>query len=137
MLLTQLDDGVRRGGLKLASDAGAWRGLLGRLCGRLPQRGPLCGEGMAALPLQQPSYLLALLKADGTNKSLFQRCHELSKVIEDYSPKELHLIFPWLMESVFGNQDGSVPGWSLRYLQSRLNPSEYAAVVDFLDPRVL
>ncbi|XP_060699818.1 sphingomyelin phosphodiesterase 4 isoform X1 [Hemiscyllium ocellatum] len=89
---------------------------------------------MAALPLQQPSYLLALLKADGTNKPLFQRCHELSKAIEDYSPKELHLIFPWLMESVFGNPDGTVPGWNLRYLQGRLNPSEYAAVVDFLDP---
>ncbi|XP_078409907.1 sphingomyelin phosphodiesterase 4 isoform X2 [Cetorhinus maximus] len=89
---------------------------------------------MAALPMQQPSYLLALLKADGANKPQFQRCYELSKVIEDYSPKELHLIFPWLMESVFGNQDGSVPGWNIRYLQGRASPTEYAAVVDFLDP---
>ncbi|XP_072443096.1 sphingomyelin phosphodiesterase 4 isoform X2 [Chiloscyllium punctatum] len=132
--MSQVDDGGRRGGLKLASGSGVWRGLFGRLCGRLSQRDTLCGEGMAALPLQQPSYLLALLKADGTNKPLFQRCHELSKAIEDYSPKELHLIFPWLMESVFGNPDGTVPGWNLRYLQGRLNPSEYAAVVDFLDP---
>ncbi|GCC24262.1 hypothetical protein chiPu_0002662 [Chiloscyllium punctatum] len=132
--MSQVDDGGRRGGLKLASGSGVWRGLFGRLCGRLSQRDTLCGEGMAALPLQQPSYLLALLKADGTNKPLFQRCHELSKAIEDYSPKELHLIFPWLMESVFGNLDGTVPGWNLRYLQGRLNPSEYAAVVDFLDP---
>ncbi|XP_043572148.1 sphingomyelin phosphodiesterase 4 isoform X4 [Chiloscyllium plagiosum] len=134
MLMSQVDDGGRRGGLKLASGPGVWRGLFGRVCGRLSQRDTVCGEGMAALPLQQPSYLLALLKADGTNKPLFQRCHELSKAIEDYSPKELHLIFPWLMECVFGNPDGTVPGWNLRYLQGRLNPSEYAAVVEFLDP---
>ncbi|XP_067911536.1 sphingomyelin phosphodiesterase 4 isoform X1 [Heterodontus francisci] len=89
---------------------------------------------MAALPLQQPSYLLALLKADGVNKHLFQRCNELCKVIEDYSPKELHLIFPWLMESVFGNHDGTVAGWNIRYLQGRVNPTDYATVVEFLDP---
>ncbi|XP_067861546.1 sphingomyelin phosphodiesterase 4 isoform X2 [Heptranchias perlo] len=89
---------------------------------------------MAALPLQQPSYLLALLKADGVNKPLFQRCHDLSKVIEDYSPKELHLIFPWLMESVFGTHDGTIAGWNIRYLQGRMNPTDYTSVVEFLDP---
>uniref|UniRef100_UPI00398E3A02 sphingomyelin phosphodiesterase 4 isoform X2 n=1 Tax=Pristiophorus japonicus TaxID=55135 RepID=UPI00398E3A02 len=89
---------------------------------------------MVALPLQQPSYLLALLKADGVNKHLFQRCHDLSKVIEDYSPKELHLIFPWLMESMFGTQDGTIAGWNMRYLQGRMNPTDYTAVVEFLDP---
>ncbi|XP_078082905.1 sphingomyelin phosphodiesterase 4 isoform X1 [Mustelus asterias] len=127
--MSRFDDGRRRGGLKLASGFGH---LLGDLWGRLRPRP--CGESMAALPMQQPSYLLALLKADGANKPLFQRCYELSKVIEDYSPKELHLIFPWLMECVFGNQDGSVPGWNIRYLQGRMSPTEYTAVVDFLDP---
>ncbi|XP_072355564.1 sphingomyelin phosphodiesterase 4 isoform X5 [Scyliorhinus torazame] len=123
---------ARRGGLKLASGSWFWQAPLGKLCGRL--RAKPCGENMAALPMQQPSYLLALLKADGANKPLFQRCYELSKVVDDYSPKELHLIFPWLMESVFGNQDGSVPGWNMRYLQARTSPTEYTAVVDFLDP---
>ncbi|XP_041058670.1 sphingomyelin phosphodiesterase 4 isoform X2 [Carcharodon carcharias] len=131
LFLSQFDDESRRGGLKLASGAGLWQA---KLCGCLVERVRSCGETMAALPMQQPSYLLALLKADGANKPQFQRCHELSKAIEDYSPKELHLIFPWLMESVFGNQDGSVPGWNIRYLQGRASPTEYAAVVDFLDP---
>ncbi|XP_062887768.1 sphingomyelin phosphodiesterase 4 isoform X1 [Mobula hypostoma] len=89
---------------------------------------------MSGLSLQPPSYLLALLKADGVNKSIVQRCLDLSKVIEDYSAKELHLIFPWLVEAIFGNHDGMAVGWNLCYLQCRNNPSDYAAVVEFLDP---
>ncbi|XP_078277489.1 sphingomyelin phosphodiesterase 4 isoform X4 [Rhinoraja longicauda] len=89
---------------------------------------------MSALPLQQPSYLLALLKADSACKTLYQRCLDLSKVIEDYSAKELHFVFPWLMETVFGTHDGPAVGWNLRYLQGRNTPTDYAAVVEFLDP---
>ncbi|XP_032899334.1 sphingomyelin phosphodiesterase 4 isoform X2 [Amblyraja radiata] len=89
---------------------------------------------MSALPLQQPSYLLALLKADIVSKTLIQRCLDLSKVIEDYSAKELHFVFPWLMETVFGTHDGPAVGWNLRYLQGRNNPTDYTAVVEFLDP---
>uniref|UniRef100_A0A672P2P6 Uncharacterized protein n=1 Tax=Sinocyclocheilus grahami TaxID=75366 RepID=A0A672P2P6_SINGR len=37
---------------------------------------------MAAPALQQPSYLLANLKADWTIKTLHQRCDELSKIID-------------------------------------------------------
>ncbi|KAM9859546.1 sphingomyelin phosphodiesterase 4 isoform 2-T2 [Aulostomus maculatus] len=87
---------------------------------------------MAAPTLQQPGFLLATLKADSTSKSLLQRCQDLAKVIDEYPAKELHIIFPWLVESVFGSLDGIIVGWNLRLLQSR--SSEYSVVVDFLNP---
>ncbi|XP_064424132.1 sphingomyelin phosphodiesterase 4 isoform X1 [Latimeria chalumnae] len=90
---------------------------------------------MAGPPIQQQAnFLLASLKADFENKSLSQRCHDLAKVIEDYPVKELSSIFPWLIESAFGSLDGSIIGWNLRGLQSRMNPIEYSTVVEFLDP---
>uniref|UniRef100_A0A4W5LK79 Sphingomyelin phosphodiesterase 4 n=1 Tax=Hucho hucho TaxID=62062 RepID=A0A4W5LK79_9TELE len=87
---------------------------------------------MAAPALQQPSFLLANLKVDSTTKPFLQRCQELVKVIDDYPAKELHLIFPWLVESVFGSLDGVIVGWNLQFLQARNN--EYNIVMDFLDP---
>ncbi|KAF4098677.1 sphingomyelin phosphodiesterase 4 isoform X2 [Onychostoma macrolepis] len=86
---------------------------------------------MAAPALQQPSFLLANLKVDWTNKPLHQRCHELNKIIDDYPAKELHAIFPWLVESVFGSLDGILSGWNLRFLQAR--SVEYNIVMEFLD----
>ncbi|XP_063329399.1 sphingomyelin phosphodiesterase 4 isoform X2 [Pelmatolapia mariae] len=87
---------------------------------------------MANPTLQQPSFLLANLKADATTKPLLQRCQDLVKIIDDYPAKELHLIFPWLVESVFGSLDGVIAGWNLRFLHSRSN--EYNIVMDFLNP---
>ncbi|XP_019110908.1 sphingomyelin phosphodiesterase 4 isoform X2 [Larimichthys crocea] len=87
---------------------------------------------MAAPTLQQPSYLLANLKADSTTKTLIQRCQDLVKIIDDYPAKELHLIFPWLVESVFGSLDGIIAGWNLRLLHSRSN--EFNIVLEFLNP---
>ncbi|XP_036385153.1 sphingomyelin phosphodiesterase 4 isoform X2 [Megalops cyprinoides] len=87
---------------------------------------------MATPALQQPSFLLANLKADWTTKPLLQRCQELVKVIDDYPAKELHLVFPWLVESIFGSLDGIIVGWNLRLLQARTN--EYGIVMEFLDP---
>ncbi|XP_066502083.1 sphingomyelin phosphodiesterase 4 isoform X2 [Hoplias malabaricus] len=87
---------------------------------------------MAAPAVQQPSYLLANLKADWTTKPFLQRCQELVKVIDDYPAKELHLVFPWLVESIFGSLDGVIVGWNLRFLLPRMN--EYNIVMDFLDP---
>uniref|UniRef100_A0AAY4A163 Sphingomyelin phosphodiesterase 4 n=1 Tax=Denticeps clupeoides TaxID=299321 RepID=A0AAY4A163_9TELE len=87
---------------------------------------------MAAPALQQPSYLLANLKADWTTKPLLQRCQDLVKVIDDYSAKELHHIFPWLVESIFGSFDGVLVGWNLRFVQPRTN--EYNIALDFLHP---
>ncbi|XP_010876231.3 sphingomyelin phosphodiesterase 4 isoform X2 [Esox lucius] len=87
---------------------------------------------MAAQALQQPSFLLANLKENSTTKPFLQRCQELVKVIDDYPAKELHLIFPWLVESVFGSLDGVITGWNLRFLQARSN--EYNIVMEFLDP---
>ncbi|XP_010619047.1 sphingomyelin phosphodiesterase 4 isoform X2 [Fukomys damarensis] len=89
---------------------------------------------MAFPHLQQPSFLLASLKADSINKPFAQRCQDLVKVIEDFSAKELHTIFPWLVESIFGSLDGILIGWNLRCLQGRVNPVEYSIAMEFLDP---
>ncbi|XP_068013259.1 sphingomyelin phosphodiesterase 4 isoform X1 [Melanerpes formicivorus] len=89
---------------------------------------------MAGPQLQQPSFLLATLKADCVNKPFVQRCHDLETVIEEFPAKELHGIFPWLVESIFGSLDGVIVGWNLRCLQGRTNPTEYSVALDFLDP---
>lgn len=47
--------------------------------------------------------------------------------------QELHLIFPWLVESIFGSFDGVIGGWNLRFLQAHNN--EYNITMEFLDPR--
>uniref|UniRef100_A0A8C4HBE1 Sphingomyelin phosphodiesterase 4 n=1 Tax=Dicentrarchus labrax TaxID=13489 RepID=A0A8C4HBE1_DICLA len=88
---------------------------------------------MAAPTLQQPSFLLANLKADSTTKTLLQRCQDLVKIIDEYPAKELHSIFPWLVESVFGSLDGIIAGWNLRLLHSRSH--EYNTAMEFLNPR--
>ncbi|XP_020852083.1 sphingomyelin phosphodiesterase 4 isoform X2 [Phascolarctos cinereus] len=88
-----------------------------------------------ALPhVQPPSFLLASLKADCVSKPFPQRCHDLVKVIEDFPAKELHCIFPWLVENIFGSLDGILVGWNLRCLQGRVNPVEYSIAMEFLDP---
>uniref|UniRef100_A0A803VQ99 Sphingomyelin phosphodiesterase 4 n=1 Tax=Ficedula albicollis TaxID=59894 RepID=A0A803VQ99_FICAL len=76
----------------------------------------------------------ATLKADCVNKPFAQRCHDLETVIEELPAKELHGIFPWLVESIFGSLDGIIVGWNLRCLQGRTNPNEYSVALDFLDP---
>ncbi|XP_026995784.1 sphingomyelin phosphodiesterase 4 isoform X2 [Tachysurus fulvidraco] len=86
----------------------------------------------APAAIQQPSYLLANIKADWNTKPLLQQCHELVKVIDDYPAKDLHLVFPWLVEGIFGSLDGVIVGWNLRFLHARMN--EYNIVLDFLDP---
>lgn len=89
---------------------------------------------MAFPYLQQPSFLLASLKADSINKPFAQRCQDLVKVIEDFPAKELHAVFPWLVESIFGSLDGILIGWNLRCLQGRVSPVEYSIAMEFLDP---
>uniref|UniRef100_A0A3Q1GLX0 Sphingomyelin phosphodiesterase 4 n=1 Tax=Acanthochromis polyacanthus TaxID=80966 RepID=A0A3Q1GLX0_9TELE len=75
---------------------------------------------------------LANLKADSTTKPLLQRCQDLVKIIDEYPAKELHVIFPWLVECVFGSLDGIISGWNLRLLHCRSN--EYGVVMEFLNP---
>ncbi|XP_011354230.2 sphingomyelin phosphodiesterase 4 isoform X2 [Pteropus medius] len=91
-------------------------------------------RAMAFPHMQQPSFLLASLKSDSINKPFAQRCQDLVKVIEDFPAKELHAIFPWLVESIFGTLDGILVGWNLRCLQGRVNPVEYSIAMEFLDP---
>uniref|UniRef100_A0A6I8STI2 Sphingomyelin phosphodiesterase 4 n=1 Tax=Xenopus tropicalis TaxID=8364 RepID=A0A6I8STI2_XENTR len=82
----------------------------------------------------QPSFLLGSLKADCVTKPFLQRCQDLVRVIEDFPAKELHAIFPWLIETVFGSLDGSILGWNLRGLHERINPLEFHTALEFLDP---
>ncbi|XP_075389886.1 sphingomyelin phosphodiesterase 4 isoform X3 [Tenrec ecaudatus] len=89
---------------------------------------------MAFPHFQQPSFLLASLKADSVNKPFAQRCQDLVKVIEDFPAKELRAIFPWLVENIFGSLDGILLGWNLRCLQGRVNPVEHSIAMEFLDP---
>ncbi|XP_069475977.1 sphingomyelin phosphodiesterase 4 isoform X2 [Ambystoma mexicanum] len=89
---------------------------------------------MAVPSLQQPSFLLANLKADCVTKPFVQRCQDLVKIIDEFPAKELHPVFPWLVEMIFGSLDGSIIGWNLRCLQGRVNPTEYNTAVDFLLP---
>uniref|UniRef100_A0A8C5RZA0 Sphingomyelin phosphodiesterase 4 n=1 Tax=Laticauda laticaudata TaxID=8630 RepID=A0A8C5RZA0_LATLA len=88
----------------------------------------------AAPPFPLSSYLLANLKADCLNKPFAQRCHDLTTIIEDFPAKELHAIFPWLVENIFGSFDGIISGWNLRCLQGRTNYTEYNVALDFLSP---
>ncbi|ELR50916.1 Sphingomyelin phosphodiesterase 4, partial [Bos mutus] len=76
----------------------------------------------------------ASLKADSMNKPFAQRCQDLVKVIEDFPAKELHSVFPWLVESIFGSLDGVLPGWNLRCLQGRVSPVEHSMAMEFLAP---
>ncbi|KAG9487412.1 hypothetical protein GDO78_007322 [Eleutherodactylus coqui] len=48
--------------------------------------------------------------------------------------KELHAIFPWLVEQVFGSLDGSIVGWNLRCLQEKISPVDFHSTLFFLDP---
>ncbi|XP_072839221.2 sphingomyelin phosphodiesterase 4 isoform X1 [Pogona vitticeps] len=99
-----------------------------------PRFGPARGPEAAGAPFSHPSPLLANLKADCLNKPFIQFCHELMTIIEEFPAKELHSIFSWLVESIFGSLDGVLVGWNLRCLQGRINLSDYNMVLDFLDP---
>lgn len=71
-----------------------------------------------------------------TEKSYMFKCAPASLLLficVCISLKELHSIFPWLVESVFGSLDGIIAGWNLRLLHSRSH--EYNIVMEFLSPR--
>ncbi|XP_040859856.1 sphingomyelin phosphodiesterase 4 isoform X4 [Ochotona curzoniae] len=74
--------------------AAEWRLPVLRLCSLFPQwfsrvtlPDPPQEAAMAFPHLQQPSFLLASLKADSLNKPFAQRCQDLVKVIEDFPAK--------------------------------------------------
>lgn len=48
--------------------------------------------------------------------------------------QELHSIFPWLVENIFGSLDGVLVGWNLRCLHGRVSPVEFSIAIEFLDP---
>uniref|UniRef100_A0A8C0KHZ9 Sphingomyelin phosphodiesterase 4 n=1 Tax=Canis lupus dingo TaxID=286419 RepID=A0A8C0KHZ9_CANLU len=83
-----------------------------------------CQEAAMAFPhLQQPSFLL-----------VSTGCLKPAQSFPCTLSQELHTIFPWLVESIFGSLDGVLVGWNLRCLQGRVNPMEYSIAMEFLDP---
>ncbi|XP_057348364.1 sphingomyelin phosphodiesterase 4 isoform X2 [Manis pentadactyla] len=97
-------------------------------------RRPISEWRLPSLRLAMQWISQATLKADSIHKPFAQQCQDLVKVIEDFPAKELHAIFPWLVESIFGSLDGVLVGWNLRCLQGRMSPVEYSIAVEFLDP---
>uniref|UniRef100_A0A8C5D319 Sphingomyelin phosphodiesterase 4 n=1 Tax=Gadus morhua TaxID=8049 RepID=A0A8C5D319_GADMO len=63
--------------------------------------------------------------------AFISRCSSLCRLCCCFA-LELHAVFPWLVESVFGSLDGILAGWNLRSIPSRGNG--YNLVLDFLDP---
>ncbi|XP_077359282.1 sphingomyelin phosphodiesterase 4 isoform X2 [Festucalex cinctus] len=87
---------------------------------------------MAVPSLKHHGNLLANLKVNFPGKPLAQQCQDLVKIIADSHVKELHAIFSWLTENIFGSLDGVLGGWNLRLLHSRC--ADFAPVLDFLKP---
>ncbi|XP_077986660.1 sphingomyelin phosphodiesterase 4-like [Glandiceps talaboti] len=66
------------------------------------------------------------------SKALKQRCDEMTNIINDCSTRELHTIFPLLLESLFGFNNS--PGWGLKTVTRQTHPVEFQALRMFLSP---
>ncbi|XP_029171226.1 sphingomyelin phosphodiesterase 4 [Nylanderia fulva] len=66
------------------------------------------------------------------NEPLVERCRDLAILIEESSTTELQLVFPLLIDSLFGIVDNV--GWNLHSITSK-NPQEYDALYNFLSPQ--
>ncbi|CAH1801351.1 unnamed protein product [Owenia fusiformis] len=64
-------------------------------------------------------------------KPVAQRCRELERLINDASNKELHCIFPSLIENIFGFNN--LPGWGINKL-NRYH-GDFTPIQQFLHPR--
>uniref|UniRef100_A0A8P0PFV9 Sphingomyelin phosphodiesterase 4 n=1 Tax=Canis lupus familiaris TaxID=9615 RepID=A0A8P0PFV9_CANLF len=88
-----------------------------------------CQEAAMAFPhLQQPSFLLASLKADSINKPFAQRCQDLVKVIEDFpakGPVKASIQERVLPDSPLYHNKVQFPATGGLGLNLALNPFEY------------
>lgn len=66
------------------------------------------------------------------NTPLFERCRGLAILIDESSTTELQLVFPLLIESLFGIVDNV--GWGLHSITMKKNPQEYEVLCHFLGP---
>ncbi|XP_014479776.1 PREDICTED: sphingomyelin phosphodiesterase 4 [Dinoponera quadriceps] len=67
------------------------------------------------------------------NAPLVERCKDLAILIDESSTTELQLVFPLLIDSLFGITDNI--GWGLRNVTLQRNPQEYEALCNFLGPQ--
>ncbi|XP_070573011.1 sphingomyelin phosphodiesterase 4-like isoform X2 [Ptychodera flava] len=68
-----------------------------------------------------------------SSRALKQRCEEVTSIINDSSVRDLHAIFPLLLESLFGFNNS--PGWGLKTVTKQTHPSEFQALRMFLSPQ--
>lgn len=67
------------------------------------------------------------------NEPLIERCRNLAILIDESSTTELQLVFPLLIDSLFGIVDNI--GWNLHSITFKKNPQEYEALCNFLNPQ--
>ncbi|EFN60972.1 Sphingomyelin phosphodiesterase 4, partial [Camponotus floridanus] len=67
------------------------------------------------------------------NEPLIERCRNLAILIDESSTTELQLVFPLLIDSLFGIVDNI--GWNLHSITLKKNPQEYEALCNFLNPQ--
>ncbi|XP_032686801.1 sphingomyelin phosphodiesterase 4 isoform X2 [Odontomachus brunneus] len=67
------------------------------------------------------------------NAPLVERCRDLAVLIDESSTTELQLVFPLLIDSLFGITDNI--GWGLRNVTLQKNSQEYEALCNFLGPQ--
>ncbi|XP_029664272.1 sphingomyelin phosphodiesterase 4 [Formica exsecta] len=67
------------------------------------------------------------------NEPLIERCKNLAMLIDESSTTELQLVFPLLIDSLFGIVDNI--GWNLHSITLKKNPHEYEALCNFLSPQ--
>ncbi|KDR21935.1 Sphingomyelin phosphodiesterase 4 [Zootermopsis nevadensis] len=66
------------------------------------------------------------------NLPLQYRCDELANIFEEFGNKELQMILPQLLESLFGLTDQM--GWGLRTIYHNMQPCEFDILFRFLHP---
>ncbi|XP_076452216.1 sphingomyelin phosphodiesterase 4-like [Babylonia areolata] len=66
------------------------------------------------------------------SKSVIDKCRVTEDLLKRTSTKELHLVFPALLNSVFGGE--GEPGWGLEKISKSHQPHDFSAVRKFLAP---
>ncbi|XP_013394836.1 sphingomyelin phosphodiesterase 4 [Lingula anatina] len=65
-------------------------------------------------------------------KPVHQRCQEIQHILEETSTKDLHQIFPYLVENIFGFNNQ--PGWGVGTIAKSTQQLDYDMMRQFLSP---
>jgi sphingomyelin phosphodiesterase 4 len=80
----------------------------------------------------QPNYCFQVRLNNALDLPLQYRCDELVNIFVEFGNKELQMVLPQLLESLFGLTDQK--GWGLRTLQCNTRPHEFDILFRFLHP---